>query len=65
MHYSIGPFNVAYVLIAILLLNFLGLYISIKKNYGLVGIATILIFPLVGALVMITYDLLNRKAIRK
>lgn len=61
MNIKVGPFNLMYILITMILLLSISIYLILKKKLGVTGLLVIFFFPFVGSLGIIIYSLLNLK----
>jgi hypothetical protein len=61
MNFNIGPFNLLYLIIFILLSNIIGLFLILKRRLGIEAIIILLFFPIIGFISIILYDLSLKK----
>lgn len=61
MNISVGPFDLLYLILFIIIINVIGLYIIFKRKLGIEAIVVLFIFPIVGFMALFLFELRQKK----
>lgn len=61
MNYSIGPFNMIFLVSVLFILYTSAIYIIIKKRLGIGSVLLLIFFPFIGSIGIISYSIFGSK----